>query len=391
MQAACAVGVKALQQLATTAEEIALHKNHAAETGNLPNANPPPASAHDMPPSYLPQQDEASTVSASSASADATEQVDARMVVGSVKSGKGRRGRNTGLAVRDGDVAELLSGLDIRDGSPQCSADPADPDYTTSTDSDSAGAVVRNEGKAAATAVTEQPPGSSAGAALSSVQDIHKIAQEVIALTTSENLHEIYEAAKDTEQSVEGATPCPCSGTETNLKRVGSVGGCGLFVTPGDAEAEQVLHEPWVITDLLRHVRALGSVFGFTSESWLAGVNIFVSKSSTVAFNLRNTLYFNAYVHKKLYGMSVADGKTTLQCDFFPSPYWFVTACHELAHNKVSGHGEIFEDVMQYILVYALPAFQRAMSEYLRARVGPQPAISWDEEALCALYDNDSF
>ena len=76
----------------------------------------------------------------------------------------------------------------------------------------------------------------------------------------------------------------------------------------------------------------LGSIFNLAPST----SHIFHdAHSSTIAFNQNGALFFNYHYYKELHAKT---WETSRSMKVDALAYWWVTMCHELAHNLVSEH-----------------------------------------------------
>lgn len=97
--------------------------------------------------------------------------------------------------------------------------------------------------------------------------------------------------------------------------------------------------------DLLRD---LASVFGLST----ATIHIFYDENaSSIAFNNNGELFFNLKVYTILH-----DEECKIKPTIYAMAYWFMTLCHELAHNIILSHNSghevsiIYYDYKIYLL-----------------------------------------
>lgn len=103
----------------------------------------------------------------------------------------------------------------------------------------------------------------------------------------------------------------------------------------------------------------LSSIFGVNP----AAVNIFLDKkSNTVAFNMGGTLFFNLAWFMSLH----VPGFGTVEGRFRALDSWFLTFCHELAHNLVSDHNARHNWYQQQIAIEFSQQFRNAFSGFLQ-------------------------
>jgi len=127
------------------------------------------------------------------------------------------------------------------------------------------------------------------------------------------------------------------------LKRV-SYGGKRLYVAEGQVLEEKESDLIPALTDFLEILQTVGKICRVNSKA----VNVFLDKfSDSVAFNKNRSLFFNLG-----YYMQVHYGKVSNQ-EAIAS--WYVTMCHELAHNKESGHNKAHESLMEQLITGFMP------------------------------------
>ncbi|KAF2756269.1 hypothetical protein EJ05DRAFT_478282 [Pseudovirgaria hyperparasitica] len=100
----------------------------------------------------------------------------------------------------------------------------------------------------------------------------------------------------------------------------------------------------------------LAGIFGLSKEH----MHIFYDAgSSTIAFNLGGALFFNAWWFWALHGEGQAEGKRATITEVWD--YWYIVACHELAHNLVKEHSSAHEYLLQEISLRFRGAFYGAV------------------------------
>jgi len=85
-----------------------------------------------------------------------------------------------------------------------------------------------------------------------------------------------------------------------------------------------------------------------------ASIGIFVDEyTNAVAFNNGGGLYFNlGYYRQKHYGKQTAQSQP-----LGAWMYWYVTMCHEIAHNRHPNHNKDHEHLMESLIVELMPNF----------------------------------
>ncbi|KAL0249292.1 hypothetical protein GEMRC1_004525 [Eukaryota sp. GEM-RC1] len=81
--------------------------------------------------------------------------------------------------------------------------------------------------------------------------------------------------------------------------------------------------------------------------------NVFYDETAVIAFNKAGQIYFNIFYHNKIRGMDV---------DYALS-HWFIVFCHELAHNKISNHGQEFGALVEHIVLTFIPLYTQKVEE----------------------------
>ena len=81
------------------------------------------------------------------------------------------------------------------------------------------------------------------------------------------------------------------------------------------------------------------------------GITVLTAADDAIAFNLGRQGEAGECWYNAAFDPPSADPATR-------ATHWFLTTCHELAHNYVRGHNSLFADVMgQFVLRYT-PAFR---------------------------------
>ncbi|PSN68139.1 hypothetical protein BS50DRAFT_573103 [Corynespora cassiicola Philippines] len=107
-------------------------------------------------------------------------------------------------------------------------------------------------------------------------------------------------------------------------------------------------------------------VFGLTSIFGVnpAAVNIFLdNQSNTVAFNMSGSLFFNLAWFMALH----APGYNTAEGRLRALDSWFLTYCHELAHNLVADHNARHNWYQQQIAIEYSQPFRASLSGFLQS------------------------
>ncbi|KAJ3107750.1 hypothetical protein HDU97_003420 [Phlyctochytrium planicorne] len=123
--------------------------------------------------------------------------------------------------------------------------------------------------------------------------------------------------------------------SDSDLALRGSVDGVPLYIErAAGADGEAAVANSDALQKFSRLLKFLARVFNLAPTA----VNIYFDKvGSTVAFNRDRTLFFNLRFYLGLHHkQGVADSADTYY-------YWFMTMCHELAHNFVAEHNSHHE------------------------------------------------
>lgn len=116
------------------------------------------------------------------------------------------------------------------------------------------------------------------------------------------------------------------------------------------------------LAQFLPLIFGLINVFGINPSA----VNIFLdNRSNTVAFNLNKSLFFNLAWFMELH----ADNYHTSKGKQFALDSWFLTFCHELAHNLVSDHNARHNWYNQQFAIEFSPKYRAKLAEFLTAAV----------------------
>eukprot|EP00466_Bigelowiella_natans_P013288 jgi/Bigna1/88571/estExt_fgenesh1_pg.C_340042 len=129
------------------------------------------------------------------------------------------------------------------------------------------------------------------------------------------------------------------------LKRI-SYGGTRLYIAEGqelDDEKDSDLMP--ALTDFLEILQTVGQICRVNKKA----VNVFLDKfSDSVAFNKSKSLFFNLGYYKQVHYGKVSSQEAIAS--------WYVTMCHELAHNKELGHNKAHESLMEQLITGFMPS-----------------------------------
>jgi hypothetical protein len=113
-----------------------------------------------------------------------------------------------------------------------------------------------------------------------------------------------------------------------------SAGGIKVFLSAASMASKDAFFavESAAINTFSYILLDLGSIFKLAPST----LHIFYdSSSSTIAFNQNGALFFNYFYYKSLHA---ATWETSRGTKMDALAYWWITMCHELAHNLVSEH-----------------------------------------------------
>lgn len=98
-----------------------------------------------------------------------------------------------------------------------------------------------------------------------------------------------------------------------------------------DIQQSVILSQPYnaSLSRFVSMIRELADVF----ELELNTTNIFYSNDNTIAFNYEKTFFFNLKFYHELH-----DDECKIKPTVNALSYWYMTFCHELAHNFVKPH-----------------------------------------------------
>eukprot|EP00741_Cyanophora_paradoxa_P000486 tig00000405_g473.t1 len=74
-------------------------------------------------------------------------------------------------------------------------------------------------------------------------------------------------------------------------------------------------------------------------------INVFLENTSRIAFNKGNTLFFNIHYFNRM-----GHAAPSIEAQRKAAYFWYITFCHELAHNVASGHDKDHEFAMETIM-----------------------------------------
>jgi hypothetical protein len=152
-----------------------------------------------------------------------------------------------------------------------------------------------------------------------------------------------------------------CSGEQwENLHKAFTVpySGRSIDIYFGRSQSETARDLQAPLSSFLPLIFGLTTIFGVDPSA----VNIFLdAKSNTVAFNMNGSLFFNMAwfmgLHAKDYG--TVEGRQRA-CDS-----WFLTYCHELAHNLVKDHNARHNWYNQQIAIEFAMRYRAALNGFL--------------------------
>lgn len=150
-----------------------------------------------------------------------------------------------------------------------------------------------------------------------------------------------------------------CSGEQwENLHKSFTVSHAGrkVDIFYGQHQTETAAEVVPVLGDFLQLIFALTGIFGVNP----AAVSIFLDdKSNTVAFNLNGSIFFNLSWFRATDSFNTVEGKIRA-CDS-----WFLTYCHELAHNLVKDHNARHNWYTQQIAIEYSPKYRNILNRIL--------------------------
>ncbi|KAH3756399.1 Sacsin protein [Pelomyxa schiedti] len=151
---------------------------------------------------------------------------------------------------------------------------------------------------------------------------------------------------------------CTDRSPEIDLEEVATIGPCKVFaekytddknarcsLTPSDYSSLRLF---WNLLSAL--------IVAVTGKNLVneGAVHIFLENGGTIAFNFRNAVYFNLHYFQALnhpIELRQPDKGTSVLS------FWYVTVCHELAHNVESGHNAAHNMVMLSIISASINKF----------------------------------
>ena len=141
---------------------------------------------------------------------------------------------------------------------------------------------------------------------------------------------------------------CELSEGAPALAWVRQVDGIECFAVQGSDVRFMQNYGLKALQDFCGVLHRLIELFGVGREN----VAIYHESSSRVAFNLAGRLYFNVNTFA-----SLVAGQTMEYVD----AYWYVTFCHELAHNVARSHDSEHEHAMEMLVALKLHDFYRSV------------------------------
>ncbi|KAH3743792.1 Sacs protein [Pelomyxa schiedti] len=164
------------------------------------------------------------------------------------------------------------------------------------------------------------------------------------------------------------------------LVKVGSVGGTSLWVPPSALQEDIAknitgLKLFWSLLDMISR-SIVGTPLGGDSR-----VHLFLEASDNLAFNWRGSLFFNVEFFQILHHNAklATGGQEALQ----PSVFWYLTFCHELAHNVETKHNSKHNALMLSLASHKFTQFQSLSSDFLKSPTA-KPEVSLSHRTLNA-------
>jgi len=159
--------------------------------------------------------------------------------------------------------------------------------------------------------------------------------------------------------------------SSSSLKRtVVKVGGMACYVAEDnffDEELEKIQpsgSSRAALESFVQILNRLASIVGVKASS----CNVFLDRfSSALAFNLNKSLFFNLRSYEQLH-FGKEDTQSVLM-------NWFVTMCHELAHNVHANHNKAHEQLEEELISNLMPSLFRSLVERKEDIVGGGAAL----------------
>ncbi|CAG8615361.1 4932_t:CDS:2 [Funneliformis mosseae] len=148
--------------------------------------------------------------------------------------------------------------------------------------------------------------------------------------------------------------PCYCEIIPDNLlPKTGVLQGIKIYYVQTE-NLFQTHKDP--LTRFVNILKRLAEVFQLKHEA----IHVFYDKdSSSIAFNRGKALYFNLKIYLELH-----EEESSIKITSNAMTYWFITACHELAHNFTTEHNSTHEVTSFFIVRNSLYAkFLRDVKE----------------------------
>ncbi|KAF2640509.1 hypothetical protein P280DRAFT_549373 [Massarina eburnea CBS 473.64] len=153
-----------------------------------------------------------------------------------------------------------------------------------------------------------------------------------------------------------------CTGEEwENLHKAFTIpySGCHVNVYYGREQTEELKDIHAELSAFISLIFSLNSVFGAQPDA----LNIFLDKTSrTVAFNMNQSLFFNLawFIGVQFKEYNTKTGRETAWDS------WFLTFCHELAHNVVADHNARHNWFQQQTAIMHSQKFREALGVSLK-------------------------
>lgn len=132
---------------------------------------------------------------------------------------------------------------------------------------------------------------------------------------------------------------------QQTLRKLATVQGVDLYLEDGVDSADELMEAAEGMAALLR--KLAGQIFSVPLQSF----KMFVAHSGNrIAFNLQRAVYFNLGIYADLHhGRSAAEAMS----------FWYMTTCHELAHNSFELHNEEHGALLEWIAHAYMPVLHK--------------------------------
>ncbi|GBB83172.1 hypothetical protein RclHR1_00010054 [Rhizophagus clarus] len=153
----------------------------------------------------------------------------------------------------------------------------------------------------------------------------------------------------DDNQNSQNTINYHCDMPDNLLHYVGFMQGIKLHDTK-DVQQSIILSQPYnaSLSRFINMLKDLADVF----ELELDTINIFYSNDHTIAFNYEKTFFFNLKFYHELH-----DDECKIKPTVDAISFWFMTFCHELAHNFVKPHNYEHEHYFSSFAELYMPNF----------------------------------